>query len=63
MFAKPNPKGLALILHTLLISFDHSEEGEDIKGRFAVCWFPYTMIELKEFKAVALQVSQDVLVP
>ena len=51
MFVKPNPKGLALLLHTLLTSFDSTEE---IKGRFAVCWFPYTMVEMKEFKAVAL---------
>ena len=57
MFLKPNPKGMALLLHTLLTSFDtENDENGNIKSRFAVCWFPYTMIEIKEFKAIVLQV-------
>ena len=45
MFAKVNPKGMALLLHTLLTSFN-----SDYNSRFATCWFPYTLVELKEFK-------------
>jgi hypothetical protein len=61
MFVKSNPKGMALIVHCLLTSFD-TEEGE-IRSRFAMCWFPYTMIELKDFKQIALQVCSDLLIP
>ena len=46
MFVKSNPKGMALLIHTLLCYFND----EDYRQRFSVCWFPYTMIELKDFK-------------
>ena len=61
MFTKANPKGLALLLHTLLLMFDG--EPDDFKSSFAICWFPYTMVELKEFKACALTICNEVLVP
>jgi HAUS augmin-like complex subunit 6 N-terminus len=55
MFIKSNPKGMALILHTLLCLFDEDQ----YRPMFSVCWFPYTMVELKEFKAIALQICTD----
>lgn len=58
MFAKANPKGMALFLHTLLCLFDD----EAHRSLFSVCWFPYTMVELKEFKAIALQICEERLV-
>jgi hypothetical protein len=57
MFAKANPKGMALILHTILCLFDE----ERIRPLFSVCWFPYTMVELKEFKAIALTTCNEML--
>ena len=61
MFVKSNPKGMAMLVHSLLTSFD-TEEGE-IRSRLALCWFPYTMVELKDFKQIALQVCSDLLIP
>jgi hypothetical protein len=55
MFAKSNPKGMALLVHTLLCLFDQ----EEFQPLFSVCWFPYTMVELKEFKSIALQISEN----
>ena len=52
MFAKSNPKGMALILHTLICLFDD----EKFRPMFSVCWFPYSMVELKEFKEIALRI-------
>jgi hypothetical protein len=57
MFVKSNPKGLALLLHTILCLFDE----ETFKPMFSVCWFPYTMVQLKEFKAIAMQITQNKL--
>lgn len=59
MFVKANPKGMALMVHTLLCLFD---EGE-FKPMFSVCWFPYTMVELKEFKTLALHICSNILTP
>ena len=50
MFAKSNPKGMAVLLHTLICLFDD----QVYRPLFAVCWFPYTLVELKEFKQIAL---------
>ena len=50
MFAKSNPKGMAVLLHTLICLF----EDQVYRPLFAVCWFPYTLVELKEFKQIAL---------
>lgn len=58
MFIKPNPKGMALILHTLICIFDD----KNFRPVFSVCWFPYTIIELKEFKQLALTVCLEQLV-
>jgi len=55
MFAKSNPKGMALLVHTLLCLFDQ----ETIPQVFSVCWFPYSMVEIKEFKQIAMQVATD----
>lgn len=57
MFIKSNPKGMALMVHTLLCLFDEQE----FKPLFSVCWFPYTMVELKEFKALVLHLSSNIL--
>ena len=46
MFEKQNPKGMALIIHELLCYFDE----DNYRPQFSVCWFPYTMVEMKEFK-------------
>jgi hypothetical protein len=59
MFIKSNLKGMALLVHTLLCLFDDKE----FRPMFSVCWFPYTMVELKEFKSMALHISQNLLVP
>ncbi|CDW82395.1 UNKNOWN [Stylonychia lemnae] len=48
---------MALLLHELLCSFDK----EEYTPMFTVCWFPYSMVELKEFKSVALQICQDLI--
>ncbi len=55
MFVKSNPKGMALLVHTLLCHFGE----EDFKPMFSVCWFPYTLVELKEFKVIALQINDS----
>ena len=55
MFIKPNPNGMALILHTIICIFDD----EKFRPVFSVCWFPYTMVELKEFKQLALTVCLE----
>ena len=51
MFVKSNPKGMALLLHTILCLFD-----EEFKTAFSTCWFPYTMVEMKEFKQTAIEI-------
>ena len=57
MFVKSNPKGMALLVHTLLCLFDE----ENSRIRFSACWFPYTLTELKDFKQVALDISADLV--
>ncbi len=54
MFQKANHKGMALLVHTLLCLFD-----EKIKVAFTQCWFPYSMVEMREFKIVASKVADD----
>ena len=46
MFDKPNAKGMALLIHTLICKFDD----DGYRPMFAGSWFPYTMVEMKEFK-------------
>ena len=29
--------------------------------RMSVCWFPYTMVELKDFKQVALEITGELV--
>jgi hypothetical protein len=57
MFVKSNPKGMALLIHTLLCYFND----EDYRMRMSVCWFPYTMVELKNFKQVALEITGELV--
>lgn len=47
---------MALLVHTLLCLFD-----EKIKNQFSQCWFPYSMVEMREFKIVAENVVQDLV--
>jgi hypothetical protein len=48
---RANHKGMALLVHTLLLIFD-SDAGT-YRQMFSVCWFPYSMVEMREFKSVA----------
>eukprot|EP00347_Sterkiella_histriomuscorum_P009030 403342797 len=57
MFAKSNPKGMALLVHSLLVQFNV----EEYTSKFSICWFPYTMVELKEFKSIALEICQELI--
>jgi len=57
MFLKSNPKGMALLLHELLCLFDKDE----YTTMFSVCWFPYTMVEMKEFKSICMQISTELI--
>jgi hypothetical protein len=56
MFQKANHKGMALLVFTLLCLFD-----EKIKNSFSHCWFPYSMVEMREFKVAAESVAQDLV--
>lgn len=47
---------MALLVHTLLCLFD-----EKIAKAFSQCWFPYSMVEMREFKAVAGKVCDDLI--
>jgi hypothetical protein len=44
---------MALLVHTLLCLFDTDPTNGTYRQLFAVCWFPYSMVEIREFKAVA----------
>ena len=57
MFTKSNPKGMALIIHTLLCLFNE----EEYTPMFSVCWFPYSMVEMKEFKQIALNICLELI--
>ena len=57
MFAKANPKGMALFLHTILCLFNDDE----YRPMFSVCWFPYTMVEMKDFKQTALNICMELI--
>lgn len=48
---------MALLVHTLLCYFND----DDYRSRFNVCWFPYTMIELKDFKQIALEITSELV--
>jgi hypothetical protein len=54
---RSNPKGMALIMHALLCYFDH----DTYYPLFSVCWFPYTMVEMKEFKSIALSIQESLV--
>lgn len=46
MFQKSNHKGMAIILYPLLCHFDP----EFCVPLFEECWFPYDLVQMKEFK-------------
>ena len=48
---------MALLLHELLCFFDE----ESYKPQFSVCWFPYTMVEMKEFKSIVLTITDELI--
>ena len=48
---------MALLLHPLLTGFNP----EEYSPKFSVCWFPYSMVEMKEFKLVTLEVALDLI--
>jgi len=48
---------MALLVHSVLCTFDP----EGIAAQFSICWFPFSMVELKEFKTIALRVQQELL--
>lgn len=45
MFNKTNQKGLAVLIYFILCHIK-----PEFKGKYAYCWFPYTMGDMKEFK-------------
>ena len=55
MFQKANHKGLALLVHTLFCLFDD----ERYRQQFSQCWFPYSTIEMREFKNVAEKIAME----
>jgi hypothetical protein len=57
MFQKANHKGMALLVHTLLCLFDE----KTIRAQFQQCWFPYSMVEMRDFKQVAAKVIDDLI--
>ena len=44
---------MALLVHTLLCLFDAEPSNGNYRQMFQVCWFPYSMVEMREFKNVA----------
>jgi hypothetical protein len=56
MFQKANHKGMALLVYALLSLFD-----DKIKSSFSQCWFPYSTVEMREFKVVAGKVCDDLV--
>ena len=55
MFQKANHKGMALLIHTLFCLFDDHH----YRRQFSQCWFPYSMIEMREFKNVAEKIAME----
>lgn len=47
---------MALLVHTLLCLFD-----DKIAKSFSQCWFPYSMVEMREFKVVAGKVCDELI--
>lgn len=60
MAHRANHKGMALLVHTLLCLFDTDPEGQ-YRQMFSVCWFPYSMVEMREFKSVAETIITDLV--
>jgi hypothetical protein len=48
---------MALMVHTLFCLFDP----ENYRKTFSRCWFPYSMVELREFKKAAEEVQADLV--
>ena len=61
MFQKANHKGMALLVHTLLCLFDNDAANGTYRQMFQVCWFPYSMVEMREFKNVADQIITELV--
>merc|ERR1740139_2149983 len=59
MFQKANHKGVALLTHTLFCLFD--SESHHYRNLFNKCWFPYTMVEMKEYRKVGEYVVADLV--
>ncbi len=45
-----------MLVHSLLCLFD-----DKIKAMFQGCYFPYTMVEMRDFKVVALKIVDDLV--
>lgn len=58
MFQKANHKGMALMVHTLFCLFDDDK----YRHQFSRCWFPYSTIEMREFRKVAEEVAADLVI-
>lgn len=50
MFNKTNQKGMAVLIYFILCHIK-----PEFKGKYAYCWFPYTMSDMKEFKKITLE--------
>ena len=48
---------MALLVHTLLCLFD--EQG--YHQMYSCCWFPYSMVEMREFKNVTEKITLDLV--
>lgn len=57
MFQKANHKGLALLIHTLFCLLDDSHDSNNYRQQFSVCWFPYSTIEMREFKNITEKIA------
>ncbi len=55
MFQKANHKGMALLVYTLLCLF----EPEKYKQMFTPVWFPYGLVEMREFKVIAAKICDE----
>ena len=48
---------MALLLHPLLCIFDPIR----YKSMLSVAWFPYSLVEMKEFKSLATEIMQELV--
>ena len=46
-----------MLVHTLFCLFDEQAYHQ----MFSVCWFPYSMVEMREFKNVAEKITQELV--